>query len=105
MKDNNLEGKLLVHFNEGSYVLWRGYPDLLISSDGRYEEVYPKSTFDTAMQAYAKAPSIRLPALAKLGPDYILVCKSSTPQLHDSDYPEQWSRLYQDNRCFLLETK
>lgn len=38
-------GTLAVPFRWGSYALWRLYPRILVSIDGRYEETYPESTF------------------------------------------------------------
>ncbi len=40
VKENNLNGKILVNFGLGSYVSYKLYPNNLIFMDGRYEEVY-----------------------------------------------------------------
>ena len=40
IKQNHLNGKILVNFGLGSYVSYKLYPQNLIFMDGRYEEVY-----------------------------------------------------------------
>ncbi len=40
IKQNHLNGKILVNFGLGSYVSYKLYPHNLIFMDGRYEEVY-----------------------------------------------------------------
>ena len=42
----NAEGNLAVPFRWGSYALWRLYPRIQVSIDGRYEETYPDATFE-----------------------------------------------------------
>ena len=42
----NAEGNLAVPFRWGSYALWRLYPQIHVSIDGRYEETYPDATFE-----------------------------------------------------------
>jgi hypothetical protein len=42
----NAEGNLAVPFRWGGYALWRLYPRIHVSIDGRYEETYPDATFE-----------------------------------------------------------
>ncbi len=39
------KGNLATPFAWGSYLAWRLYPNIKVSMDGRYETVYPESTF------------------------------------------------------------
>jgi hypothetical protein len=39
-------GNVATPFAWGSYVSWRLYPNIKVSMDGRYEAVYPESTFE-----------------------------------------------------------
>ncbi|MDW8344369.1 MAG: hypothetical protein RMM51_07740, partial [Verrucomicrobiae bacterium] len=39
-------GNIAVPFRWGSYVSWRLYPKMRVSMDGRYETVFPESTFE-----------------------------------------------------------
>ncbi len=40
-----LSGNLAVPFSWGSYATWRLHPRVKVSIDGRYEEIYPETTF------------------------------------------------------------
>ncbi len=97
-------GKLLVHFNEGSYALWRGYPRFTVSVDGRYEEVYPDSTVEASMGAYRASDPRQRTFLQQVLPDYILVCSMSAPGLDEHAFGDGWSMIYRDRQCRILST-
>ena len=70
---NRNNGRLLVDFNLGSFALWRAYPKLQISLDGRYEEVYPNSTLQKVSLAFdCKSPE-HDQVIKSLNPTDILV--------------------------------
>ncbi|MCH8333367.1 hypothetical protein IIC65_05490 [Candidatus Sumerlaeota bacterium] len=50
------EGNVAVPFRWGSYVMWRLHPKIKVSMDGRYEEVYPESTFEMNLAFFRKTP-------------------------------------------------
>ena len=50
IKLNNLKGKIINEFAQGSYISYKLYPDNLIYMDGRYEEVY----YDWTLEKLAK---------------------------------------------------
>lgn len=89
-------GNLLVHFNYGSYALWRLYPRYRVSVDGRYEEVYPQETVDRVMTALDPDAEGHAEALREVDPDYILV---------DGDgagFGPTWTPVYSDERVTIL---
>lgn len=45
LKRAGAKGNLATPFSWGSYLSWRLYPNIKVSMDGRYETVYPESTF------------------------------------------------------------
>lgn len=47
-------GNLAVPFRWGSYALWRLYPKIKVSIDGRYEETYPEETFQMNQDFFGK---------------------------------------------------
>ena len=47
LKINNIKGNIVTPFGMGSYATYKLYPDNLVFMDGRYEEVYDDSIFDT----------------------------------------------------------
>jgi hypothetical protein len=71
-------GNIVTHFQWGSYVAWRLYPSCKISMDGRYEAVYPESTFQMSQDFFQKdgADWDRLLVLYRV--DYILMANDYT---------------------------
>jgi len=49
------EGNLAVPFSWGSYAMWRLYPRIKVSIDGRYEAAYPESTFAMNLVFFGKS--------------------------------------------------
>jgi hypothetical protein len=106
LEAHHVEGSLLVHFNEGSYALWRGYPRIRVSLDGRYEEVYPKETFDLVQTAYYGKSEEQTKAIRTINPDLILQCPLSS-----ADFPAQSLleyapvRIQDASGCHLFQRK
>ncbi|MGB5218290.1 MAG: hypothetical protein WBN66_08320 [Smithella sp.] len=48
MKERNIKGNILPHFEWGEYLMWSCYPDCRVAMDGRYENVYT----DTVQKEY-----------------------------------------------------
>lgn len=91
-------GKLLVHFNHGSFALWRLYPSYRVSVDGRYEEVYPQSTVDLSRQALHPGDPHHLGALNTLDPDYILQPVTG----REDAFPEEWKVVFENGNSRIL---
>jgi hypothetical protein len=97
LKANSQGGKVLVHFNEGSYVLWKGYPNFKVSIDGRYEEVYPDSTFEKALAALnPSSPKFR-ESFLELSPDFVILCQSTTPFEVAKSFPGSWKMIFEED--------
>lgn len=90
----NGSGNLLVGFNIGSYALWRVYPALRISVDGRYEELYPQSTIDLVSRALSPLDSGHQAAIEELDPDFILL----DAKLKISEFGSKWNLVYNDGQ-------
>ena len=95
-------GKVLVDFNGGSYALWRGYPDFLVSMDGRYEELYTDSTLSLVTGALSYSTPEHKKSFKQLKPDYIVLDCRAFPDI--ADYGKEWFKKYDDGR-FVLFTK
>jgi hypothetical protein len=54
LEQAGIEGNMAVPFTKGSYVSWRLYPKVKVSMDGRYEAVYPESTFRMNKDFFSK---------------------------------------------------
>ena len=91
-------GRLLVHFNHGSYALWRLYPHYQVSVDGRYEETYPQSTVNLGYDAITPGGPNHEAALVEVDPDYILLPDAAWA----SRFGPDWERPYADERFAVL---
>jgi hypothetical protein len=85
-------GNLLVHFDYGSYALWRLFPDYRVSVDGRYEEVYPQSTVDLSFQALRADDPGQEEALSVLDPDFAIVAAEGA-----DEFAEGWDVVHRDD--------
>ena len=70
LRDNHAEGRLLVYFDWGEYVLWHLGPKLKVSIDGRRETVYPARTIARHQAFYKANPGARA-YLDELAPDLV----------------------------------
>lgn len=91
-------GRLLVHFNQGSFALWRLHPEYLVSLDGRYEETYPQSTVDVVHQALDPDHAKHEEAMRAVAPDYILM---EGPERADA-FGAEWNVVFSDTRFAIL---
>ena len=89
-------GDLLVHFNHGSYALWRLFPKYRVSVDGRYEEVYPQETVDRVMTALDPEAEGHTDALEWVDPDFILV------EGDGAGFGPEWHTVHSDSRAVVL---
>lgn len=91
-------GRLLVHFNHGSFALWRLYPEYRVSVDGRYEETYPQATVDTVYRALLPEHPDHTQSLRAVAPDYILV----EGPARAAAFGTAWRKVYEDARFVVL---
>lgn len=87
-------GRILVHFNNGSYVLFRGYPRFKVSLDARYEEAYPQETFELVLQALDPAHERHAVAFEQAQPDFILACRDTTRLADWSHFGGGWTNVF-----------
>ncbi|HEX9780657.1 MAG TPA: hypothetical protein VGB20_05515 [bacterium] len=96
-------GRLLVHFNEGSYALWRGYPDFTVSLDARYDAVYPEETVARVAEAFYRSTPDLPAVIEEIGADYILICPGLSEHVATAaQYGPRWRVIYADARCQIL---
>jgi hypothetical protein len=73
LRNSRPGGKILTHYNDGSYVLWRMGTQFKISLDGRYDGLYPPETIKMGLEAYQPGGPAQRKALLTFAPDYILL--------------------------------
>ncbi len=94
IETNGLERRLLVPLNWGSYILWKLHPNVLVSMDGRYEEVYPNEVYARVTEFTFAEENWRA-VLERFEHDMILVhTESRTAELLRED--PQWLQVYSD---------
>jgi hypothetical protein len=91
-------GRLLTHFNHGSYALWRLYPLYQVAIDGRYEETYPEETVELAALALQPHAPGHADALQQIDPDYIVVPGREWA----ADFGGDWRMVYSDSTSAVL---
>jgi hypothetical protein len=109
LNQNHIKGNLLLHFNEASYALLKGYPNLKVAIDGRYEEVYTSDTFNIAVEALNPNGNNFINSFHKINPDIVILCKSSASSLVESYLENIWHKVYTEDshNCsvFMKEVK
>lgn len=95
---NRPGGRLMVHFNHGSYALLHGYPNFKVSMDGRYEEVYLDSTVEQSLAALNPLDQNFENSFLALEPDYVLICEHTTPLSVAAKFPGNWGQIFIDNQ-------
>ncbi len=93
---NNLKGNVYIPWDWGSYAFWKLYPHNLISTDGRFEEVYNEKIFDEAREFILKDDDYKTKFLKKYHTDVVIV----PTRLTDGSYIEKitnWRKVYTDN--------
>lgn len=99
-KGNLPPGRMLTPFVAGSYVLWAGYPHLLVSMDGRYEAVYPEETFRLNTELYSPTNPHTFQKASEWGADYALFPNSLVRKPYD--YEQWWAAAYTDKNWTIL---
>lgn len=91
-------GRLLTHFNHGSFAIWRLYPLYRVALDGRYEETYPEETVQLAWLALQPNAPGHEDALRRIDPDYIIVPGPAWAE----DFPGDWQTVFSDSTSVVL---
>jgi hypothetical protein len=94
LSQNAEGGKILVHFNHGSYVLLHGYPRFKVSLDARYEEVYPNKTVEGGLRALEPGSEHFASAFEEARPDFILMCRDCSFLADWARFSEDWKNVF-----------
>jgi hypothetical protein len=95
LASRGFRGRLLTHFNDGSYVSWRLYPAVQVSLDSRYEAVFSQGVFDDHQTLFAARPGWRS-VLDRHPPDAILIPRPSSLEPLLAVAPAAWVCVYED---------
>jgi hypothetical protein len=100
LKENRIKGKIIVPFDWGEYVIWKLYPDSLVSIDGRFRTVYREEIIKDHFAA-AKDVSKLKELLDKYPADILL---GGQNPLYRQLIPNQegWVYVYSDPTAILF---
>lgn len=102
LKKNYSGGRLLVDFNNGSYALWQLYPNFKVSMDGRFEEVYPMSTYWAVLKAFDVTSVEHRASFQNVQPDFVLLAKNSPSYQIRQAFAPECKEVYADTSYALL---
>ena len=102
LRSTQTAGRLLVDFNAGSYALWRLYPNMPISVDGRYEACYPEETVRDNALAFRPDLAVGRAALERFEPTHILVQRSDEAMNPETAFGNGWRVVYRDRDAVVL---
>lgn len=95
IRQNNIEGNILVDFGLGSYTSYKLYPHNKIYMDGRYEEVYPDELLVLNDKFFASKAGWD-DILYKYPPD-IVVVQANLPVYKLMQRRTDWRRIFEGN--------
>lgn len=95
IRANHLQGNLLIPFSWGSYAIWRLFPQCKVSIDGRFEEVYPDTTYNE-IRTFTHGKRGWRRVLEKYEHDLILV-HSSSPIVVKMKKEKEWTMVFEDD--------
>jgi hypothetical protein len=102
LRSTRTQGRLLVDFNAGSYALWRLYPNMKVSVDGRYEECYPEETVRDNALAFRPDLAVGRAALERFEPTHILVQQRDGVTNLERAFGDGWRVVYRDRDAVVL---
>jgi hypothetical protein len=102
LRDNNIEGRLLIDFNNGSFAFWRLYPRMTVSMDGRYEAVYPDETGRLNTDALSLGTPQSERAINILNPTHALVRLTTPNHEFSAEILATWNQIYRDEHYAIL---
>ncbi|HEX9779731.1 MAG TPA: hypothetical protein VGB20_00795 [bacterium] len=102
LRVNRSGGRMLVHFGEGSYALWQGHPEFLVSMDGRYEAVYPDEVVEDVYRAFHPDTPDLPGRVDEIGADFMLLCEYYGDRPPPEAYGSAWRVIYRDEECAIL---
>jgi hypothetical protein len=102
LRHNGFQGNLYVPFDHGGYVIWKLYPAVRVSIDGRYEVAYPAYLVDENFHFYMGRQGWQ-DTLAAYPTDVVLI-PQNLPVVDKMPTANGWQKVYTDD-AFVLYAK
>lgn len=103
IKRNGIQGNMAVPFDWGEYLIWKLYPEVRVSIDGRYTTAYPKSVIEDHWEWMSGGQGWR--RLAERYATDLAVTKRSHPVTALMRKDPEWVYIYSDPVAFLFVRK
>ncbi|MDB9822139.1 hypothetical protein OAC89_00385 [Deltaproteobacteria bacterium] len=103
LKENKINGNILLPFEWGEYVIWKLYPDSKVSIDGRFRTVYPESVLDDHLRILNDPVRYR-DVLDKYPTDILLVRRNPIFQ-NLINTKGKWIYVYSDSNSIIFIKK
>jgi hypothetical protein len=100
LKQNSVNGNLLLPMEWGEYAIWKLYPDCKVSIDGRFRTVYPESVIKDHF--VSALDSERWTALIEKYPADILLARQNSFFQELAKHSNQWLYVYSDYTAILF---
>jgi len=98
LKDTGFHGRLLAHFEQGAYIIWKLTPAVKVAVDSRYEVAYPDDVVEAAIDVYQSGQWV--PFASRYPTDLILTCVRDA-KLESELETGAWKRIYHDGEYTL----
>jgi hypothetical protein len=95
LKSIGFKGNVMTHYNDGSYVMWHGWPQARIGMDSRNDVGYRYELIDEINAMYQAKAGWR-ESLNRYGADVILINRS-LPLASHMPAETEWHRVYRDD--------
>ena len=100
LKENGINGNILLPFEWGEYVIWKLYPDCKVSIDGRFRTVYPQEVIDAHFGVLSD--DLKYNELLDRYPTDIILAKRN-PFFHRLiSKQKKWIYIYSDSESIIF---
>lgn len=103
LKRNHFRGNIAVPFDWGEYFIWKFYPELRVSIDGRYTTAYPLQVIEDHWEWMRGGKNWK--RLLEAYPAEIAVTKRSHPVTALMRQEPEWIYVYSDPAAFVFVRK
>ena len=104
LKQNNINGNILVPFDWGEYVIWKLFPNSRVSIDGRFRTVYPENVITDHFNG-ARTQEAWNTLLDKYPSDIVLAKRNPFSQGMITTPSNEWLYVYSDNISIIFLKK
>lgn len=103
IKENNLQGNILPHFDWGEFLIWTLHPSCKVAMDGRYETIYKEDVCQEYFDFLAGRENWKK-FLQKYPHDIVLIKRNTRTHLLMLQEPS-WKLVYSDKESVLFVLK